>query len=340
MSKGRFNAWLATCGLIAQLTLLLAPLAQASTVFTITAPDRTDMVYDSRRQILYVTSGPSVLRYSLKTKKFLSAINLGGTLIGIDLSPNGNTLAVADETVMSLNLVDLLTLKFRKLPIQPGENEVGLYDVAWGSDTMVYAAAALPAGWTGWVSLLKVNPQNGSAKVIGGETVTNYTVLRASADRKVIGFAQGDISDGRWGAINVKKGTVTLQDGDKGTSWYNYDIAVANDGTRFSLPTYGGLFIYDNTFTQIWTLGQYAVQYFDGVAYSPTSGNLYAAQAGSDTINVYSGKTFQQIGTYRVGVTFPGNENIPFSNGVLRFSKNGVLLFVSVPGGIDYFKVP
>jgi hypothetical protein len=57
-------------------------------------------------------------------------------------------------------------------------------------------------------------------------------------------------------------------------------------------------------------------------------------------INVYSGKTFQQIGAYQVGVTFPGNENIPFLNGVLRFSKNGALLFVSVPGGIDYLTLP
>jgi hypothetical protein len=80
---------------------------------------------------------------------------VGGTLVGIDLSPDGNTLAVADEIVMSLNLVNLETLKLSKLPIEPGLDEVRLYDLAWGSDKMVYAAGALPTRWSGWVSLHK-----------------------------------------------------------------------------------------------------------------------------------------------------------------------------------------
>ena len=338
MQRRTLKVWLVAMGVIVQLAVLSTRVAQAASHRTIAAPNRTDMVCDAHGKILYITSGSSVLRYDLKTKKFLSPIKLGGDLVGIDLSPDGGTLAVADETAMELNLITLKGLKVTKLPID-GVDEVGLYDVAWGSDNMVYTTGTLPPGYSGWVWMRKIDPVTGDATLIGSEIITNYTVLRASPDRSVIGFAQGDISDGRWGSIDVNTGTVTMRDGYvEGTSWFDYDIAVASGGAHFALPTYGGLFIYDDTFTQVKTLGKYAVQYFDGVAYSPKDGNLYAAEAGTDIIDVYDPNTFMQMKSIQVGVTFPWNGNGSFSNGTMRFSRDGSHLFVSVPNGIVYLK--
>ena len=338
MGKRSLNAWLVALSLIAQ--LLSPQMAHAKKPPIIKAPNRTDMVCDANAKVLYITSGSSVLRYDLKTRKFLSPVKLGGNLVGIDLSPDGSTLAVADTTAMSLNLITLKGLKVTRLPID-GTDEVGLYDVAWGSDNMVYTTGTLPPGYSGWVWMRKVDPATGDSTLIGSEIITNFTVLRASPDRSVIGFAQGDISDGRWGSIDVNTGTVTMRDGyTDGTSWFDYDIAVSAGGSQFAIPTYGGLFIYDDTFTEIETLGKYAVQYFDGVAYSPKDGNLYAAEAGTDIIDVYDPTTFMQLKSLQVGATFPWNGNGSFSNGAIRFSRNGSLLFVSVPNGIEYLKVP
>jgi DNA-binding beta-propeller fold protein YncE len=340
MGKRNLNSWLVAVSLIAQLTVMSARTAEGKALPFIPAPNRTDMVCDSHAKVLYITSGSSVLRYVLKTRKFLSPIKLGGNLVGIDLSPDGKTLAVADTTAMSLNLITLKGLKVTKLPID-GSDEVGLYDVAWGSDNMVYTTGSLPPGYSGWVWMRKVDPASGIATFIGNEIITNFVVLRASPDRSVIGFAQGDISDGRWGAIDVKTGTVTMRDWYvEGTSWFNYDIAVSSHGTQFSLPTYGGMFVYDDTFANIGTLGKYSVQYFDGAAYSPKDGNLYAAEAGTDIIDVYNGTTLMQMKSLQVGVTFPGNGNGSFSNGTIRFSRDGSVLFVSVPNGIEYLKLP
>jgi hypothetical protein len=79
----------------------------------ISAPSRVDMVYDSARDTLYITSGGSVLRYQLGTNSFLTPFNLGGSLAGLDLSPDGNTLVVADRTRDASNVwvhvVDLRT---------------------------------------------------------------------------------------------------------------------------------------------------------------------------------------------------------------------------------------
>ena len=74
------------------------------------ALDRVDMVYDGTRNVLYITNGNSVLRYSMVTGLFFPPYTFGlGKLSGIDLSPDGNTLAIADRTITGIHLVDLMT---------------------------------------------------------------------------------------------------------------------------------------------------------------------------------------------------------------------------------------
>lgn len=58
----------------------------------ISAPNRVGMVHDAKRNLLFITSGGQVLRYDLKARQFLTPVQLGGNLKGIDLSPDGNTL--------------------------------------------------------------------------------------------------------------------------------------------------------------------------------------------------------------------------------------------------------
>lgn len=77
--------------------------------FFIPASSRVDMVYDDNRHLVYITNGNSLLRYDLSTASFLSPIQLGGNLSGIDISPDGNTLAVADRSGVWIHLVDLQT---------------------------------------------------------------------------------------------------------------------------------------------------------------------------------------------------------------------------------------
>ena len=61
----------------------------------ISAPNRVDMVHDPSRNVLYISSGSSVLRYDLASTAFLTPVQLSGSLAGMDLSPDGNTLASA-----------------------------------------------------------------------------------------------------------------------------------------------------------------------------------------------------------------------------------------------------
>ena len=84
-----------------------------------------DMVYDAQRDIMYISAGSTIRRYSVGSATMLSAITVGGSLSGIDLSPDGSTIAVADAAVGSKNifLVDTNSLAVTKL-VDPDRGSV------------------------------------------------------------------------------------------------------------------------------------------------------------------------------------------------------------------------
>jgi DNA-binding beta-propeller fold protein YncE len=60
---------------------------------------RKSHVFDPVSRNLYITtSSGNVERYNLATNSFLAPWSLGGTLGGIDVTPNGATIVVADST--------------------------------------------------------------------------------------------------------------------------------------------------------------------------------------------------------------------------------------------------
>lgn len=62
----------------------------------ISAPTRFDFTHDAARGLVYISSGSQVLRYRLSDGTWLSPIDIGGRAQGIDISPDGSTLAIAD----------------------------------------------------------------------------------------------------------------------------------------------------------------------------------------------------------------------------------------------------
>jgi hypothetical protein len=122
--------------------------AQAAGTF-ISAPLRVDVVHDAARDTLYVSSAGQVLRYRLATAAFDPPFALGGNLKGMDLSPNGNTLAVADQTRNDTQvwiwLVDLTAGTAQKVTFPRAFMEGGTYSVAYANDgaaTPAYRATA------------------------------------------------------------------------------------------------------------------------------------------------------------------------------------------------------
>ena len=320
--------------------VLTAIMCGASSVYAvstyfISAPNRVDMVYDSSRDVLYITSGTSVLRYKTATGSFLSPYTFSlGNLSGIDLSPDGNTLAIADRNITGIHLVDLQTDTIKPditfAPYISGEG--GTFTVAFGNDGALLSTSTYNG--SGWAPLRRIDPNTGAVTIIK-TIVEQDAMLSASADGKCIGFVEGNISSGPLSSYDVATQKVT---NTVNTNGFTYEVGTNRDCTQFAVPTYGGTFIYNNSLTKLRTLGVYAGAQPIGVAYHPTKDIVYFAWSGTSEVRAFDSKTFAQISSFDVGYTFQNTGNHAFGQGRLKLSRDGSLLFATVGNGIRYLR--
>jgi hypothetical protein len=331
---------------IATLLLGLCCAAAATAAGTfVPAPARVDMVHDAQRNRVYISSGGQVLRYATKYDVFRAPIVLGGSLGGMDISPDGRTLVVADRTGMTgtfdgqgsiwLWLVDLDTLEARKVSVKPGYGESGMYTAVYGGDGMIYTSSSFSG--SGWVSFRRLDPATGQWTTL--VDVRQDTMLSASGDGNTIAFAEANISDGRWGVYRIPTGQlVQRQWYTDGTSWFNYEIGASHDGLQTLLPTYGGGMVYDAAYQKIQTIGTYAGAQPVGIAYHPVEPLFYAPIATTSELRAYDATSFAQVGSWDVGKPFSHPGNWAFQAGRTRISRDGSLLMVSVTDGVQLIR--
>ena len=317
---------------------LCASVAQADGTF-IAAPNRTDMVIDTARQMIYIANGTEVLRYDLSCDCESTPIVLGGVLKGMDLSPDGNTLAVADESNDGVNtwvhLINLDTLVDNKVT-EPLAGDIGTFSVAYAFDGTLLTTSEY-AG-SGWVPLRKLDPATGTWTTLA--SVRQRTMLAASANRKIIGGAEANISDGEWDVYHADTGVIDHRAGyTNGTSAFNYEMATNPDGSQFLIPTYQGAIVYDASYQQVTTLGTYAGAQPIGGTYDPVRPLLYLPWTTTSEVRIYDTSTLTQVGSYDVGDTFNNVGNYAFVQGRTRMAADGSILAVSVTGGVQYINL-
>lgn len=310
--------------------------ARAADGVLIAAPNRVDAVHDTKRDVVYISSSDgNILRYDIATGTFLPSIELGGLPAGMDLSPNGDQLAVADRassaTQVWVHIVNLPTLTARKLTAPKAFYEGGTWSVAYAADGSLLTTSQFNG--SGWVPMRRFQPLSRKYQQIA--SVTQNTMLAASADRTRIGFAESNISDGRWGVYTVATQTFAFRQWyEDGTSWFNFEIATSPTGTQFAIPTYGGTFLYDQAYAKVATIGEYAGGQPIAAAYHPTKNLVYFPWAGSSQVRVYDTATFQQVDALDAGYTFSHTGNGAYGQGRTRISADGTLLMVTVDGGV------
>jgi len=298
------------------------------------------MVHDARRGIIYIANGPQVRRYRISTKTFLPAFTLGAgsRAMGMDISADGSTLAVADDNHSASKVwiykIDLNTLAKTRWLLPREDYETGTYSVAFASDGAVLISSRF--GGSGWVPMRRLQ-RNGVMKWLA--EVRQDSMLAASGDRKTIAFAESNISSGSWGLYDVPTGGLVRREGyEDGTSSFNYEIATDGQGGQFAIPVYGGAKIYDADYQFITQIGTYGSEPM-GVAYHPVEPEIYFPWNESDEVKVYSAETFQYLRSIHVGQVFNTFSSGAFNSGRTRLSADGSLLMVGVPGGLRYVRM-
>jgi hypothetical protein len=309
----------------------------------IPAADRVDAVYDTARSRVYIsTSGGQVLRYNLKAGSFASAFNLGGSLRGMALSPDGQTLVVADSSVQGtrnrIHVIDLTDDSVSQIAFNKGGYESGTYSVAFADANTVLTTSRFSG--SGGVPMRKVNLTTGTAVSIAN--VRQDTMLATSADMSAVAYAQGNISSGPFGRYNTAAGTFE----GSGTGWSAFEIGVSRDASQFAVPSYSGMFVYDydDGFNFREKIGVYANNSPIGVVYSPIKDIMYTAwydwDGSDDGIYAYNSNSLTRIETIDSDVSLSWVGNHAFGRGRLRISDDDSVLLATVNGGVNAYMVP
>jgi WD40 repeat protein len=308
----------------------------------LTVADRRDYVFDASGILYISTAGGSILRYNTQTASYLSPFSIGGTLNGIDLSPDGQTLAVADSSTQGANnriqLVNTTTGAATPVSFVRESLESGTYMVAWGSDNQVLVTSNF-AG-SGWIPLRRHNPLTSTTTTIG--SVRQSSMLTPSADRHTIGIAESNISSGPITDYDVASQSFQ---GTVNTSWFTFEVAVDRDGDKFVVPTYNGAFVYNKSgaaFTQQGIVGQYASHGPLAAVFSPVNDVFFTSEwsfSGPEHgVRVYNANTLALLETIDP-YQFDWSGNSAMGPGRMEISPDGRFLAVSVDGGVRLYDV-
>lgn len=299
----------------------------------IPAPNRVDIAYDDIRGVLYISSGSQLLRYQIASSSFLTPIDLGGTLGGMDISADGAALVVADNSYTTgsvwIHIVNLVTLATQKITFPQALSEAGTFTAAYASDGSILVSSKY-AG-SGPVPLRRYVPSTGVTTQLA--SIQQNSMLRANADHGVIAVAEWNISSGPFDRYRVSDGNFLRS--PIGTSVLNSEIAVRPDGQQYIIPAFSGAFVIDGSLNiQPTRIGNSSNGPLN-VTYHPVKNLVYFPFRNVATIFVYDSTTLTQIGSYDFESSFGINTNA-FANGRVKTSQDGSLLFATVTGGVRY----
>jgi alpha-tubulin suppressor-like RCC1 family protein len=280
----------------------------------------TDFIYDDLRNILYIVNANSaILRFYLGSNAFLTPLTIFGSLNTLDLSPDGNVLAVADYTSSATAGVDLVDLNSSAV------NQTALtgfsgypYSLAFGNDgALICEVGNL---------VLRYNPVTG-VTTRRNSVSTSSGPMTASADRSMIAIAGPGDSAGLVFTYNV------ANQGIDGFIWSNDYISQAPEvnriGSLLAEPTSYGLPIFTNRHMNDFS-GAYValIGSPSGSVFSPTQDLLFCGKSGSRELRGYETSTFTESFVLDFGAAITSSR--------MRASRDGSKLFGTVSGGINW----
>jgi DNA-binding beta-propeller fold protein YncE len=320
--------------LLATSFIACSPVALADTPTSgfITAAGRKDVAYDTAHGVLYISGDSTLRRFDMKTGTFLAPIALGGVTAGLDISPDGKTLAVANlsrgATKNFVDLVSLDSLSHQRVGFDRAFGEGGTFTAAFDKSGKLLVSSEYEG--SGWVPLRKYDISTGSTAVLA--SVRQDSMLSPSADHSFIAITESNISSGPYG---LYKAGDTSYASKRDLGWFTFEIGVSRDGSQIAVPTYNGTYIDDKT-NILPSIGTYAGTLPIGVAYSPVADVMYLPFAGTNYIASYDTKTGTQIQKFNTPGNFGWVGNWAFNEGRTKVASDGSLLFSTLDNGVFY----
>ncbi len=288
----------------------------------------TEVIFDDACEHVYLTNATSnrVEVFSIADDELQTPIAVGSQPTGLDVSPDGATLYVANSGGNNISVVDLTTgVEQQKVTVPTGFINDKPFSVAVASTGLVlFSTTFAGSGFGG--RMMQLDPTSYALATrtdfYFNGTTTEATFLRSSADRSAIAVVAGDISD----APVFRYSSATDQfSGEKDLG--GFVTFVATDESGATIVVDPGTSVLDASLSLSGTITGGGF----GVAVHPAGTIGYRVRASS--IDVLDLVHFLTTGTLAVGDTV-ANANA-FSHGVgqLAISRDGALLAVITDHG-------
>ena len=162
-------------------------------------------------------------------------------------------------------------------------------------------------------------------------------MVSSSGDGSTIVVAEGNQSNGPVDQYDVALRVILRGTGD---NQFNFECAASRDGSLVAVPTYGTMFVYSGTLTLVTNIGTTGGAEPVGAAFHPFADAVFCPIATTPYVRVYNTANWQQIGQFDFQNTFASLPTAPtaFVGGRTRLSRDGTILFVTVSGGIRYYR--
>jgi WD40 repeat protein len=321
---------------------------------TTTLAHRRDMVFDHTGKFLYVGTSDGLLeRYDLRTRDIQVVADMGGSLNGIDISPDDSFIFAAQDFAgvaeAAFQRVDLISGQISNVTFPLLESERRAWDVAIGSNGRALGTTDLQPGWSGFTLLREINLTNNTTAIRGDipgpdnthpgmpyKEIVQATQIHRSADHTRMYLLGGNSSGGpifTYSALSNSFGpyvyTNTFLD------WAS--AAVSRDGsllaTRHGYPNLASVDRADN-------LDLLHVFNFDaGVAFDPTSDTLYAIDTKARQVIAYNSITFAELFRIDIGADTV-RPQYQFDTGILLAGTDGQHLALTTPTGVRLIDLP
>jgi Ca2+-binding RTX toxin-like protein len=312
--------------------------------FWLTKDKVVDTVWSPDGAFLYVAKADgSISKFDVATRIEVDHWQVGETLGGIDIMPDGKTIVATEMArvasgTASYHLVDTKTGAATIETIAVGGRDGPFHDVATTND-----GQAVFTSYDQWQSIITIDL---STHEFERDPASLYSpTFTASADHSRILIFQNGISDAALDLYVVGEGVRYSHGGyDDGVGGYNAAIqAISFDGGLVAQGLHRELHIYDGKLKHKFDVNSYkklGIGEVAGITFAPDGSALYVLDSDKDQILAISTKSWEPIGSYELDADIKwtdggyGNRMTLSGDGhtLSIIGKSGVTLVDLTPG--------
>lgn len=301
-----------------------------------------DLAYDQQRATLYASSQEvGVKRFDVATGASLGSLSpagYSGFMLGIDLSQDGSTLAMAKAGGSSIVKWDLNSGSYSTINYTPSSPfEGGSLDVFVATNQSGLITGQFNG--SGWIPLRGFSPSGvvSTLSLPDDNDLTGVATFLRSPIANEVFILDGGSSGSPVIRYNALTRTV---EAFAEAGFVNSRAAIRRDGQllAFGGSVSGGIGIYNRDLLPVDSI--VLPKLTSSAAFHPITNELFVARASPAEIVVYSPDTFDFLYSFPIGATIPDYAPAPFSRGKMLFSDDGKTLWITTEYAIRQFSVP